>query len=338
MMTKNVHVFATVGSELGFDRLVEGLDAWAGAHPEAEEMAQVGPSEARPVNMEWFKTVSPRRYNELMRLADVVVGHAGMGTILSGLGMGKPVVVMPRRADLGEHRNDHQLATVEHFGKLAGVVVAREPAELESAIAEALALEGAVSVSREAGGELLARLEAEAARADAARPILAVASGGGHWIQLSRCLGALDSQWLVVVTSSTRPSVDVDCRAHHVVPEASRWDKWGLIKQAWAVRKLVRQYRPGLVVSTGAAPGYWAMRFGSKAGARTVWLDSIANAGELSMSGRKAGKHADAWLTQWPHLAEPGGPEFAGGVVDFAELAGDVSPRVAAGKDDRGGR
>ncbi len=318
MKSGGVSVFATVGSELGFDRLMAGLAEWAGGREGAEVIAQVGPGQLRPVELECCETLSPQRYKELMHLCDVVVGHAGMGTILSALEMGKPVVVMPRRSKLGEHRNDHQLATAEHFGRLGGVAVAWGPEDLPAAIDEALAGGGGRAISAEASGELLERLEAEAAKADAARPILAVASGGGHWIQLSRCLGALESEWLVAVTSSTRTSVEVACRAHHVVCEASRWDKWGLIKQAWAVRKLVKRYRPGLVVSTGAAPGYWAMRFGKRAGARTVWLDSIANAGELSMSGRRAGKYADAWLTQWPHLAKPGGPEYAGAVVEFS--------------------
>jgi hypothetical protein len=46
-----------------------------------------------------------------------------------------------------------------------------------------------------------------------------------------------------------------------------------------------------------------------------MWLDSIANAEELSLSGRKVGKHADRWLTQWPHLVEEDGPEFHGSVL-----------------------
>ena len=73
--------------------------------------------------------------------------------------------------------------------------------------------------------------------------------------------------------------------------------------------------RPHVIVSTGAAPGYFALRLGKLLGARTVWLDSIANAGELSMTGRLVRKYADLWLTQWPHLAGPAGPDFRGGVL-----------------------
>ena len=63
--------------------------------------------------------------------------------------------------------------------------------------------------------------------------------------------------------------------------------------------------RPDVVISTGAAPGYFALRFGGLLGARTLWLDSIANAEELSLSGTKASRFADLTLTQWPELGKP---------------------------------
>jgi hypothetical protein len=69
------------------------------------------------------------------------------------------------------------------------------------------------------------------------------------------------------------------------------------------------------VVTTGAAPGYWAIRFGKLIGARTIWIDSIANAEELSMSGRLASKVADVCLTQWPHLDGEHGAQYAGSVL-----------------------
>jgi len=68
-------------------------------------------------------------------------------------------------------------------------------------------------------------------------------------------------------------------------------------------------------VTTGAAPGYLAIRLGRLMGAKTIWVDSVANAEELSMSGRLAGRHAGLWLTQWAHLAGRPGPEYRGSVL-----------------------
>ncbi|WP_240540120.1 UDP-N-acetylglucosamine transferase subunit ALG14 [Salinarimonas soli] len=101
----------------------------------------------------------------------------------------------------------------------------------------------------------------------------------------------------------------------HRVPDANRFEKLTLVKLFVAMVRILLVERPDVVVSTGAAPGYIALRLGSLLGARTVWIDSIANVDELSMSGRMATKVADLCLTQWPHLARPEGPHFAGSVV-----------------------
>ena len=69
------------------------------------------------------------------------------------------------------------------------------------------------------------------------------------------------------------------------------------------------------MISTGAAPGYFALRMGRWFRARTVWVDSIANVEELSLSGAKVRPYADLYLTQWEHLAVEGGPTYAGSVL-----------------------
>jgi hypothetical protein len=69
------------------------------------------------------------------------------------------------------------------------------------------------------------------------------------------------------------------------------------------------------VISTGAAPGLFGVAIGSLLGARTIWVDSIANGEELSLSGHRARRFADLWLTQWPHLASKDGPFYRGSVL-----------------------
>jgi hypothetical protein len=75
--------------------------------------------------------------------------------------------------------------------------------------------------------------------------------------------------------------------------------------------------RPKLIVSTGAAPGFFALMFGKLTNSKTVWIDSIANAEQLSLSGKKVRKYADVWLTQWPNVQEPDGPTYVGSVIDY---------------------
>ncbi|MCA9449678.1 MAG: UDP-N-acetylglucosamine--LPS N-acetylglucosamine transferase, partial [Candidatus Omnitrophica bacterium] len=79
--------------------------------------------------------------------------------------------------------------------------------------------------------------------------------------------------------------------------------------------RILLRVKPDVILSTGAAPGYMAIRLGRLFGAKTIWLDSIANVEELSLSGQQVGKFTDLWLTQWPHLAQPEGPKFEGSVL-----------------------
>lgn len=149
----------------------------------------------------------------------------------------------------------------------------------------------------------------------ASRRVLAVSSGGGHWIQLQRIMPAFRDQRIAYVTTLQGYRSEIGDAPFYVVPDANRWNKFGLIRMALKLAWILIRERPDLVISTGAAPGFFAIRLGKALGATTVWVDSMANVEELSLSGMKAGPYADLWLTQWPHLARPHGPFFAGGVL-----------------------
>ncbi len=145
--------------------------------------------------------------------------------------------------------------------------------------------------------------------------LLAVSSGGGHWVQLMRIKHAFEDCDVTYVSVHQSYHAQVPDRKFHVVNDANISTKRALLKAAVKLALIVWQERPDVVISTGAAPGYLALRLGRILGARTIWIDSIANAERLSMSGDRIGHCADLWLTQWPHLARPGGPHFAGAVL-----------------------
>jgi UDP-N-acetylglucosamine transferase subunit ALG13 len=126
-------IFLTVGTQLPFDRLVSAVDEWAETASE-DVFAQIGPSALRPRHIKYVQFVSAAECADRLEAASSIVAHAGMGTILMALQLGKPLLVMPRRADLGEHRNDHQLATARRFAEL-GVAVAFDEAELRPKLA-----------------------------------------------------------------------------------------------------------------------------------------------------------------------------------------------------------
>ncbi len=145
--------------------------------------------------------------------------------------------------------------------------------------------------------------------------ILAIASGGGHWVQLLRLRPAFAGGHVAYVT------VDPCCRNHvgnapfYVVNDATRWNKFGLLRLALRIMWIVIRERPDVILTTGAAPGFFGIMAGRLIGARTAWIDSLANVDQLSMSGERARRWSTLWLTQWPQLARRNGPRFAGAVV-----------------------
>jgi UDP-N-acetylglucosamine:LPS N-acetylglucosamine transferase len=146
--------------------------------------------------------------------------------------------------------------------------------------------------------------------------VLAISSGGGHWVQLLRLRPAFAEcdVTFATVRSGYRRDVGEDA-SFAVIPDCNRAKKLKAIRSACSIFLLLLKLRPDVVVSTGAAPGYFAIRFARWLGARTIWVDSVANAEELSMSGQMAGKHASLCLTQWAHLARANGPAFFGSVL-----------------------
>lgn len=144
--------------------------------------------------------------------------------------------------------------------------------------------------------------------------LLAISSGGGHWIQLMRIRKAFDGCDVTYSTVDEGYAEDVlDCRFVRIA-NGNLWSLRSLMMSALGVARLLVCLRPDVVVTTGAAPGYFAVMFGKLLGARTVWLDSMANAGRLSASGRKAKRFSDLCLTQWRHLTAEKGPYFHGAV------------------------
>jgi len=144
-------------------------------------MAQIGETAYRPKHLEWTPCMAPDTVRERARDAQVIVSHAGMGSILTALELGKPIVVIPRRANLGEHRNDHQVATAVRMRELGRVAVAMDEAELITALDGLGTIQAGSRIGPFASDEMIVGLrswiedrlrEPHEARLDAASPRL----------------------------------------------------------------------------------------------------------------------------------------------------------------------
>lgn len=136
--------------------------------------------------------------------------------------------------------------------------------------------------------------------------ILAIASSGGHWQELRR-LGPAFPEGTVWVSTDPDLAAEVGDSKFFAVPDANRWNKLALGWAAVRILLLVVRLRPTHVVTTGAAPGLIMVVFGRLFGAKTLWIDSVANAEELSLSGQKARRWASEVWTQWPSLVDNAG-------------------------------
>ena len=123
-------IFVTVGTDQPFDRMVKIVDAWVAEKARTDFYAQIGDGGWEPKSIPFTHFLNPVEFKQHFAKARIIVAHAGMGTILSALHHGKPILVMPKLANLGEHRNEHQLATARRMMSLGNVTVAFDEAEL----------------------------------------------------------------------------------------------------------------------------------------------------------------------------------------------------------------
>lgn len=146
--------------------------------------------------------------------------------------------------------------------------------------------------------------------------ILAVSSGGGHWVQLKRLLPAFDGMDVAFASVVDDYAQEVQGHRYYKLSEFTRFQKKNLPRLVWEIIQVLRVERPTVVITTGQGPALLTMAlarlfFGSK----TIWVDSIANCERLSTCGKAARLVTDVWLTQWHHLSDGRGPEFWGQVI-----------------------
>ena len=149
-------ILVTVGMQLPFPRFVAIMDTIAGEIGE-RVVGQIGTQGEPVTHMEALGQMAPDAFEGLMREARVIVSHVGAGTVLTARRLGKPLVVFPRKASLGEHRNEHQMDTAAHLSDIPGLYVAYSEEELRDLVTRPDLAAGGDAVSPQKA-ELLAFL------------------------------------------------------------------------------------------------------------------------------------------------------------------------------------
>ncbi len=145
--------------------------------------------------------------------------------------------------------------------------------------------------------------------------IIAIASAGGHFNQLMLLRPGFAHHQVTYLTTLPGLADQFGATPNHLVPDCNADTP---LKAIWAFLVIlgrVLRRRPHMVISTGALPGVMALAAGRLVGAQTIWVDSVANAEELSASGRLAARFAHLTLSQWQSVAHAAGARYEGSIL-----------------------
>ena len=152
-------IFVTTGTQEPFNRLIKTIDEWAETAKNVDIFAQIGNTRYIPKNIEWKNFLDSFQYNNYFKNSDIIISHAGMGTIINALTQQKQILVMPRLKSFKEHRNDHQLSTCEQFEKLDYINIAHNENSLKEYLNNLNSIKLKHNINDSASPELISAID-----------------------------------------------------------------------------------------------------------------------------------------------------------------------------------
>ncbi len=118
-----------------FDRLLRMVEKEIkNNNLKGEVIVQAGQTKFKSKYMEIFDLIPITKFNKLIKEADLVITHGGVGSIIQALKHNKKVIAVPRLARYKEHENDHQIQIVEEFTRNGYILSAKNTKELNKAL------------------------------------------------------------------------------------------------------------------------------------------------------------------------------------------------------------
>ena len=132
-------ILVTLGTQdKSFERLLKAIDKQIDNKKIKEKVVvQAGYTKYKSNNMEIFDYCSPEELDKLMKKADLVITHGGVGSILGALKYNKPIIAAARLEKYKEHTNDHQLQIIGEFAKNGHIIELKDFDKLDEKIKEA---------------------------------------------------------------------------------------------------------------------------------------------------------------------------------------------------------
>ena len=129
--------FVSVGNaHYRFPRLLAAVTQFADRLPQPVYI-QHGhtPFDGSPSNGVAF--MSMELFQRRMIEANVIILHGGAGCIIQAVKLGKVPIAMPRRPDLGEHVDDHQVTFCRELAEMSKLILLECPEDFLSAVCNA---------------------------------------------------------------------------------------------------------------------------------------------------------------------------------------------------------
>jgi UDP-N-acetylglucosamine transferase subunit ALG13 len=133
-------ILVTLGTQdKSFKRLLKEIDNQiVKGNIKEEVIIQAGHTKYKSENMQIFDFINKEELNNLMDKANLIITHAGVGTIIEGLNKNKKMIVVPRLKKYSEHTNDHQLQITNQFANSGYIIPLYEIKELDNKLIEVL--------------------------------------------------------------------------------------------------------------------------------------------------------------------------------------------------------
>lgn len=131
-------IFVVLGTQkFQLNRLLMKLDALIEDDKIKDEVfAQIGSSDYIPKHYKYTRFLDRDSFEPMMENCEILITHSGVGTIVSGLNHGKPIIAYPRLAKYDEHVDDHQMEIAESFEQLNYVLLCKEGDDLNLVLEE----------------------------------------------------------------------------------------------------------------------------------------------------------------------------------------------------------
>ena len=117
-------IFVTLGTQdKGFNRLLEAVDKEIiNVIIKEEVIVQAGHTDYESKNMKIYKLLPMDEFDKYIKECNLLITHAGVGSIMTGLNNNKKIIAAARLSKYGEHNNDHQIEIATEFSKLGYIL------------------------------------------------------------------------------------------------------------------------------------------------------------------------------------------------------------------------